>query len=100
MLLSDMRIKPLNQVIEGYNDKIVINTSNSILGKVEPSPVIPVRPWIKAKPSPMILKKPLKGGVFHQHVKKVHNLDDHEDEKQAIILAMGGLMLFVFWWGI
>ena len=100
MLPSDMRLKPLNQVIKGYNDNIIINTSDSILGKVEPSPMISMRPWIKAKPSPMILKNPLKGGVSHQHVKRVHDLDGHEDEKQAIILAMGCLMVFVFCWEI
>ena len=35
MLPSDMLLKPLNQVIEGYNDKIVINTSGFELGKQE-----------------------------------------------------------------
>ena len=34
MLPSDMLLKPLNQVIEGYNDMIVINTSGLELGSL------------------------------------------------------------------
>ena len=41
MLPSNILLKPLNQVMEGYNDKIVINNSGQGLGKVvKPTPVI------------------------------------------------------------
>ena len=43
MLPSDMLLKPLNQVIEGYNDKIVINTSGFELGKQKAPKASPQR---------------------------------------------------------
>ena len=57
MLPSDLLLKPLNQVIEGYNDKIVVNTSGFELGKqhdrkAEPSQHVEVqqaKPVVKAK---------------------------------------------------
>ena len=33
MLPSNLLLKPLNQVIEGFNDKIIVNTSGFELGK-------------------------------------------------------------------
>ena len=33
MLPLDMLLNPLNQVIEGYNDKIIVNTSGLKLGR-------------------------------------------------------------------
>ena len=33
IILSNMLLKPLNQVIEGYNNKLVVNTGGSELGK-------------------------------------------------------------------
>ena len=36
MLPSDMLLKPLNQVIAGYNDKIVINTGGFEVGRIKP----------------------------------------------------------------
>ena len=85
MLPSDMLLKPLNQVIEGYNDKIVVNTDGFDLGKhvvfTKPKPVLTIhQPKILQKQHPRILQK------------------DHEDEKQALIWGLGGLMLFVIWW--
>ena len=42
MLLSNMQLKPLNQVIKGYNIKIVVNTGGAELGKSvhTPEPVV------------------------------------------------------------
>ena len=34
MLPSDMLLNPLNQVIDEYNDKIVVNTSGHALARV------------------------------------------------------------------
>ena len=121
MLPSDMLLKPLNQVIEGYNDKIVINTSGFNLGKTAPV-ILKKTPQSLAKSHHLAVHFPatvkrkakpsLKDPVGHNHpaaqhtvqvqqykrFKRVHTLDDHEDEKQAIILAIGGLMLFALWW--
>ena len=74
MLPSDMLLKPLNQVIEGYNDKIVVNTSGFELGKQSVN--IVVKPKPKRRP---------------------HTLDDHRDEITSVILALGGLTLFGIW---
>ena len=96
MLPSDMLLKPLNQVIEGYNNKIVINTSGLNLGKT-----VKQISKSKAEPSSVILKKTpqisTKDAALY-HVRRIHTLDDHEDEKQAIILAIGGLTLLALWW--
>ena len=35
--------------------------------------------------------------VRHQRIRKVHSLDDHEEEKQAIILTIGILTAFALW---
>ena len=69
MLPSDMLLKPLNRVIEGYNDKIVINTSGFELGKQE----APKR-------------------------RRTHTLDDHQDEVTAVIFGIGALTLLAIWW--
>jgi len=37
MLPSNMLLKPLNQVIDEYNDKIVVNTTGHALGKIVPA---------------------------------------------------------------
>ena len=83
MLPSDMLLKPLNQVIDGYNDKIVVNTSGFEIGK-------------QSKP---VLKQPIaKKPMVKQTVKRrVHTLDDHQDEVTSVIFAIGGLTLFGFW---
>ena len=84
MLPSDMLLKPLNQVIDGYNDKIVVNTSGFELGK-------------QGKP---VLKQPIaKKPIVKQTVKRrVHTLDDHQDEVTSVIFAIGGLTPFAIWW--
>ena len=86
MLPSNLLLKPLNQVIDGFNDKIIVNTSGFELGK-------------QGKP---VLKQPIaKKPVVKQAPKTVsavrsrpHNLDDHQDEVQSVVLAIGGLSLF------
>ena len=93
MLPSDMLLKPLNQVIEGYNDKIVVNTSGFELGVI-PTTSSPnhLQPSLK-KPGPLATLLP--GG----HARKaIHTLEDHQDEKEALILGMVGVSLFVIWY--
>ena len=88
-----MLLKPLNQVMEGYNDKIVINSSGHNLGKVI-SPVI-------LKKSPQILAKVAKHAQLITKMttmrKKVYTLDDHNDEKTAIFL-LGSAIIIAMWW--
>ena len=80
MLPSDMLLKPLNQIIDDYNDKIIVNSNEFELGKHE--------------------QQAFKPPVVQQRVvqRKVHTLDDHEDEKQALILGILGVSLFIFWY--
>ena len=84
MLPSNMLLKPLNQVIEGYNDKIVVNTRGFELGAQEE---------IQAHTTTVSKIQKAK-----QQKLRVHNLDDHRDEVQALILAIGGLSLFMIWY--
>ena len=91
MVPSDMLLKPLNQVMEGYNDKIVINNLGHNLGKVKkPTPVI-------LKKSPQTLAKKTVDHLIPRMRKRVHALDDHEDEKTAIVL-LGGMTILAIWW--
>ena len=88
MLPSDLLLKPLNQVIEGYNDKIVVNTSGFELGKQH-------KPTFKHVVTK--IKKPTVGRAVNLKPKRRrHTLDDHQDEVTSIILALGGL-IFGFW---
>ena len=90
MLPSDLLLKPLNQVIEGYNDKIVINTSGFELGKQHDRKAEPSQHEVQqAKPG---VKYSLK-----QTKRRPHTLDDHQDEVTSVIWALGRLMLFGFW---
>ena len=88
MLPSNLLLKPLNQVIDGYNDKIIVNTSGFELGKqsVLEQPIAK-RPMVKqaSKTLSAVRSRP-------------HNLDDHQDEVQSVVLAVGGLSLFAIWW--
>ena len=76
VLPSDMLFKPLNQVIDGYNDKIVVNDGGLLeLGKhVGRAKPVSTKHAIK----PMTLKR------------KIHTLDDHQDEVQALVFTIGG----------
>ena len=71
MLPSNALLKPLNQIIEGYNDKIVVNTAEFELGKhVERSKT--VKPHLGAsKYVPPVRRR-------------IQTLDDHHDEVQAL----------------
>ena len=86
MLPSNMLLKPLNQVMEGYNDKIVINSSDHGLGKVVPPMILKKSPQISAK----------KTAIPSRMRKRVHTLDDHNDEKTAIVL-LGGMTILAIW---
>ena len=87
MLPSNLLLKPLNQVIEGFNDEIVVNTSGFELGKQS-------KPVLKQK-QPIANERE---SVVKQTVKRrVHTLDDHQDEVTSVILTIGGLTLLGFW---
>ena len=91
MLPSDMLLGSLNRVIEGYNDEIVVNVSGLELGKhVESAPKR--APTSTALP----LRKPAPKHLTVSTRSRVHNLDDHRDEVQALVLAIGGLTLLAF----
>ena len=81
MLPSDLLLNPLNQVIDGYNDKIVVNTSGFELGKQAAA---------KQEQKPVV-KQAVKR-------RRLHVLDDHQDEVTSVIFAIGGLSLFAIWW--
>ena len=82
MLPSNMLLKPLNQVIEGYNDKIVVNDGFELGKHYTPVKHEPAR----------------QSNQVHQARRRVHTLNDHNDEVQGLILALGGLALFAIWW--
>ena len=87
MLPSNLLLKPLNQVIEGFNDEIVVNTSGFELGK-------------QHKPEQEVVKKPVASKIASARAPKtsrIHTLDDHQDEVTSVILAIGGLTLFIWW---
>jgi hypothetical protein len=88
MLPSDMLLKPLNQVIAGYNDKIVINTGGFEVGKIKP----------KEKATHKVIQKPQEVKKVIPKKVRVHNLDDHEDEKLALIIAGIGVTLLAIWY--
>ena len=93
MLPSDMLLKSLNRVTEGYNDKIVVNVSGLELGKhVESAPKR--APMSTALP----LRKPAPKHLTVSTRSRPHTLDDHQDEVQSVVLAIGGLSLFAIWW--
>ena len=89
MLPSDLLLKPLNQVIEGWNDEIVVNTSGFELGKHKPT-----------FKHVVTIKKPTVGravNIVTKPKRRPHTLDDHQDEVTSVILALGGLTLFGIW---
>ena len=102
MLPSDMLLKPLNQVIDGYNDKIVLNTSGHALGRVIPH----VETAAHAEPQgdpltrPQVdrpqQRRPLQ--VLRQRPPHVSPLEAHNEEKMALTLGLVGLALFAIWW--
>ena len=91
MLPSDMLLKPLNQVIEGYNDKIVINTSGFELGKHIPDRVgAPHAPGSDNSNRDFVAPRPKR--------RRTHTLDDHQDEVTGVISGIGALTLLAIWW--
>ena len=91
MLPSDMFLKSLNRVVEGYNNEIVVDANGLELGKnVEPTPKH--APTSTALPSQKRAPKHLTVSA------RVHTLDDHRDEVQALVFAIEGLSLFAIWW--
>ena len=100
MLPSDMLLKPLNQVIEGYNDKIVVNTSGFELGKqhdrkAEPPQHVDRLPIGRTKGVAVVKAKPSQQQATLK--RRPHTLDDHQDEVTSVVLAVGGLTLFGIW---
>ena len=93
MLPSNLFLKPLNQVIDGYNDEIVINTSGFELGK-QSKPAIK-QPVAKHERKPVAPKTVSARAPVRS---RPHNLDDHQDEVTSVIGAIGGLTLFAIWW--
>jgi len=95
MLPSNMLLKPLNQVIDGYNDKIVVNTSGHALGKIS-LPEVAERHLKVQQPE---YSHPNQTKNYHVNYQTyVKPLDVHNDEKTALILGLTGLTLFVIWW--
>ena len=91
MLPSDMLLKPLNQVIEGYNDKIVINTSGFELGKHIPDRVgAPHAPGSDNSNRDFVAVRGAETAP--------HTLDDHQDEVTGVISGIGALTLLAIWW--
>ena len=95
-----MLLKPLNQVIEGYNDKIVLNTSGHALGRIIPQvkKALPqAAPAHAARAEPqgdetgfaLPLTRPL-----GDHISP---LEAHNEEKMALMLGLIGLALFAIW---
>ena len=89
MLPSDLLLKPLNQVIEGYNDDLVVNTSGFELGKQH-------KPTFKHVVT-KIKKSTVGRAVNLKPKRRPHTLDDHQDEVTSVVLAIGGLTLFGIW---
>ena len=80
MLPSDMLLKPLNQVVDGYNDKVVVNTSGFELEKQR-------KPTIKDAAAKHEQKPVVKQAVKRR---RLHILDDHQDEVTSVIFAKKG----------
>jgi len=91
MLPSNMLLKPLNQVIDGYNDKIVVNTSGHALGKiVQTAKPLPAHASIKVRSQLGVYSPGTRSGM--------RPLEAHNEEKMALMLGLVGLTLFVVWW--
>ena len=89
MLPSNMLLKPSNQVTEGHNNKIVVNIGGAELGKS----VSVSKPVSKAAVSKPAVSKLVVSKLVV--LCRIHTLDDHQDEVQAFILAMGSILFFL-----
>ena len=85
MLPANMILKPLDNIIKDYNDEIVINTSD-VLGYQAP-------PKLK-EVSNKIEKMALPSNV---HFNGNSTAEEHEEEKQALIIGLTSLMIFALW---
>ena len=91
MLPSNLLLKPLNQVIDGFNDEIIVNTSGFELGfQRKPEQAVAKKPVVKQAPKTVSVRAPVRS--------RPHTLDDHQDEVTSVIFAIGGLSLFAVWW--
>ena len=102
-----MMLKQLNQVIESYNNKIVVNIGGAELGKsvskivVHTSkPVLHTLIPVVRTSKPVVLTSDVHSIASQPGAitRRIHTLDDHQDEVQALILAMGYILLFEIWW--
>ena len=103
-------------MIEGYNDKIVVNTSGFELGKQSVKKtkhavtvnIVVTKPKPKRSPSGRdrlaALQEQAEGKAVSARsgrargAARPRTLDDHRDEITSVILALGGLTLFAIWW--
>ena len=95
MIPSNMLLKPLNQVIEGYNNEIVVNIGGAELGKsvyTSKSVVHASKPVVHTSKVHLIASRP------RAITRRIHTLDDHQEEVQALILVMSSVLLFAIWW--
>ena len=98
MIPSNMLLKPLNQVIEDYNNKIVVNTGGAELGKsVYTSKPVVHTSKVHASKIHTSEVHPIASRP-RAITRRIHTLDDHQDEVQALILVMSSVLLFAIWW--
>ena len=98
MIPSNMLLKPLNQVIEGDNNKIVVNTGGAELKKsvYTSKPVVHTS---KVHASKVYTSEVHPIASRPRAITRcIHTLDDHQDEVQALILVMSSVLLFAIWW--
>ena len=129
MIPSNMLLKPLNQVIEGYNNKIIMSAGGAELRKSAPKPVVHTsKPLVHTSIPEVRTSKPVvhtSEPVVHASrvhtpevhtpvvhtsevhpiasrpraiTRRIHTLNDHRNEVQALILVMSSLLLFAIWW--
>ena len=98
MIPSNMLLKPLNQVIEDYNNKIVVNTGGAELGKsVYTSKPVVHTSKVHASKIHTSEVHPIASRP-RAITRRIHTLDDYQDEVQALILVMSSVLLFAIWW--
>ena len=110
-----MLLKPLNQVIEGYNNKIIMSAGGAELRKSAPKPVVHTSKPVVHTSEPVVHASRVHTPEVHTPVvhtsevhpiasrpraitRRIHTLDDYQDEVQALILVMSSVLLFAIWW--
>ena len=71
------------------NPSFLVDTTGFQLGK-QLEQAVAKKPVVKRAPKIASARAPVRS--------RPHNLDDHQDEVQSVVLAIGGLSLFVIWW--